>query len=60
MALKSALTRLESLIDLVIEGINDPGILKAVFLAGGTGSGKSKVSNEIFGLSKNVNTSFAG
>lgn len=58
--MKSALTRLESLIDLVIEGINDPGILKAVFLAGGPGSGKSKVSNEIFGLSKNVNTSFAG
>ncbi|SVD03130.1 uncharacterized protein METZ01_LOCUS355984, partial [marine metagenome] len=29
------------LIDLLNEGVNDPGIFKAVFLAGGPGSGKS-------------------
>lgn len=56
----STLAKLIARIDLVIEGVHDPGILKAVFLAGGPGSGKSKVSNEIFGLSKNINTSFAG
>ena len=27
------------LIDLLNEGVNDPGIFKAVFLAGGPGSG---------------------
>ena len=32
------------------EGVDDPGILKCVFLAGGPGSGKSKVSKEIFGI----------
>jgi cytidylate kinase len=32
------------------EGVYDPGILKCVFLAGGPGSGKSKVSQEIFGI----------
>ena len=35
-------TRVESL-DLLDEGVNDPGIFKAVFLAGGPGSGKSFV-----------------
>ena len=29
------------------EGINDPGIFKVVFLAGGPGSGKSTVANEL-------------
>ena len=29
----------------VTEGINDPGIFKAVFLAGGPGSGKSYVAS---------------
>ena len=29
---------------LIEEGVNDPGILKAVFLAGGPGSGKGFVS----------------
>jgi predicted kinase len=36
----------------IIEGVNDPGILKAVFLAGGPGSGKSTVANELFGMTK--------
>lgn len=36
----------------IIEGVNDPGILKAVFLAGGPGSGKSTVAAELFGMVK--------
>lgn len=31
-------------------GVYDPGILKAVFLAGGPGSGKSHVTNQLFGV----------
>lgn len=34
------------------EGVNDPGILKAFFMAGGPGSGKSYVATEIFGFPK--------
>ena len=40
--------------DLILEGVNDPGIFKVVFLAGGPGSGKSFVVNKtaltVFGL----------
>ena len=43
--------------DLLTEGVLDQGILKAVFLAGGPGSGKSFVSGEIFGIPKKVNVS---
>ena len=39
---------------LVIEGVDDPGILKCVFMAGGPGSGKSFVANEIFGVGKGL------
>tara|TARA_B100000131_G_scaffold42247_2_gene37996 strand:+ start:18902 stop:22612 length:3711 start_codon:yes stop_codon:yes gene_type:complete len=42
------------------EGINDPGILKAVFLAGGPGSGKGFVSQGLFGIPKKVNVSAYG
>ena len=38
------------LTDLLNEGVYDPGILKCIFLAGGPGSGKSTVSDEVFGL----------
>ncbi len=38
----------ESIAQLVIEGIYDPGILKAIFMAGGPGSGKSYTAKEIF------------
>ena len=34
------------------EGVNDPGILKAFFMAGGPGSGKSYVAGELFALPK--------
>lgn len=36
--------------EFVTEGIHDPGILKAFFMAGGPGSGKSYVSGELFGF----------
>tara|TARA_B100000683_G_scaffold20986_1_gene20094 strand:+ start:3564 stop:4301 length:738 start_codon:yes stop_codon:yes gene_type:complete len=36
----------------VTEGINDPSILKAFFMAGGPGSGKSYVASELFSLPK--------
>ena len=39
--------------DIVIsEGVYDPGIFKAIFLAGGPGSGKSFVSAELVGIPK--------
>lgn len=34
------------------EGVHDPGILKAFFMAGGPGSGKSFVASELFGFPK--------
>ena len=46
---------------LVSEGVYDKGILKAVFMAGGPGSGKTYVAAEIFGIpSKTVNVSVSG
>jgi predicted kinase len=36
--------------DILNEGVYDPGILKCVFMAGGPGSGKSKITDEIFGF----------
>lgn len=39
------------------EGFYDPGILKAFFMAGGPGSGKSYVANEIFGFPKGATVS---
>ena len=48
------------LIDLLNEGVNDPGIFKAVFLAGGPGSGKSYVASGLFGIPDKVNVSAYG
>ena len=42
---------------LILEGVDDPGILKCVFMAGGPGSGKSYIANEIFGVSHKLMTS---
>ncbi len=39
------------------EGVNDPGIFKAVFLAGGPGSGKTYVASQLFGIPSKVNLS---
>lgn len=44
---------------LIIEGVDDPGILKCVFMAGGPGSGKSFTAMEIFGIDKTLVSSFS-
>ena len=38
------------LMDLLQEGVYDKGILKAIFMAGGPGSGKSYVAKGLFGI----------
>jgi len=38
------------LIDILNEGVYDPGIFKAVFTAGGPGSGKSYAASSLFGM----------
>lgn len=43
--------------EFMAEGVYDPGILKAFFMAGGPGSGKSYVAGEIFGFSPKQFTS---
>ena len=48
------------LLDLLREGVYDKGALKAVFMAGGPGSGKSYVASQIFGIPKNMNISMSG
>ena len=42
------------------EGVNDPGIFKGIFLAGGPGSGKSYVASQLFGIPERVNISASG
>jgi predicted kinase len=39
-------------VEMITEGVDDPGILKCIFLAGGPGSGKSFTAKEIFGVGK--------
>ena len=46
------LLRKEMFIQMITEGVDDPGILKCVFMAGGPGSGKSFTAKEIFGVGK--------
>ena len=48
------------LMNLLQEGVFDKGILKAVFMAGGPGSGKSYVASELFGIPEKVNVSISG
>ena len=38
------------------EGVDDPGILKCVFLAGGPGSGKSRIANDLFGIGRGLSS----
>ena len=45
---------------LIKEGVYDPGIFKAVFLAGGPGSGKSYVAGGLFGIPDKLNISMTG
>jgi hypothetical protein len=47
------------LIEILTEGVDDPGILKCVFMAGGPGSGKSFTAKEIFGVGKGLIQSFS-
>ena len=42
------------------EGVHDPGIFKAVFLAGGPGSGKTYVAKGLFGIPDRINVSQTG
>ena len=46
--------------DLLFEGVNDPGIFKAVFLVGGPGSGKTWVAKGLFGIPDRLNISHVG
>ena len=46
--------------DILLEGVNDPGIFKAVFLAGGPGSGKTFVVKQLFGIPDRLNISASG
>ena len=48
------------LMDLLNEGVYDKGIFKAVFMAGGPGSGKSYVASQLFGIPEKVNISVSG
>ena len=48
------------LMNLLTEGVFDKGIFKAVFLAGGPGSGKSYVVSQLFGSPQKVNVSVSG
>ena len=40
--------------EILTEGVDDPGILKCVFMAGGPGSGKSYTAKELFGVGKSA------
>ena len=44
----------------LVEGVDDPGILKAVFLAGGPGSGKTYIAKGLFGIPDKINVSQTG
>ena len=46
--------------ELLHEGVNDPGIFKAVFLAGGPGSGKTYIAKGLFGIPERINVSQTG
>lgn len=43
---------------LMIEGVDDPGILKCIFLAGGPGSGKTKTADVIFSIKNDKGEGF--
>ena len=46
--------------DLLNEGVYDKGVLKAIFMAGGPGSGKSYVAKQLFGIPDKINVSVSG
>ena len=57
---KAATFRIHKTVNIFDEGVNDPGIFKAVFLAGGPGSGKTFVAGGLFGIPDKVNVSAYG
>ena len=57
---KSAIKDSDIVVEVINEGVDDPGILKAVFLAGGPGSGKTWVARGLFGIPDRVNVSQTG
>ena len=47
--------------DLLTEGVQDKGIFKAVFMAGGPGSGKTYIKQQLFGIPEGgANVSVSG
>jgi hypothetical protein len=44
---------------LIVEGVDDPGILKCIFMAGGPGSGKGFTSSELFGIQSTIDSAMA-
>ena len=46
--------------DLLTEGVYDKGIFKAVFMAGGPGSGKSFIAAQLFGIPETTSVSVSG
>ena len=48
------------LMDLLTEGVQDKGIFKAIFMAGGPGSGKSFIAKSLFGIPEKFNISMSG
>ena len=46
--------------DILNEGVYDPGIFKAIFTAGGPGSGKSYTASNLFGMPERIPTVSAG
>ena len=48
------------LMDLLTEGVQDKGIFKAIFMAGGPGSGKSYIKEKLFGIPDDINISVGG
>jgi len=44
----------------IIEGVQDKGIFKAVFLAGGPGSGKTYIAKNLFGIPDKFNIAMSG
>ena len=49
--------KLVNFLPLLTEGVNDPGIFKAVFMGGGPGSGKTTVASELFSIPKKLSFS---
>ena len=60
-SIKEELNRIHkaALVEMITEGVDDPGILKCVFMAGGPGSGKTYTANDIFGVDVKFKSTFS-